>query len=69
MPNRVIVPIGVSCVLVAVFAFMYIMFSFAAYADTQAMREMSRQKSIAKCDQKGHKGYYLDERGEVWCVL
>lgn len=69
MQDRLLVPIGISCVLVAVFSFLYMMFSFAAYADTQAMREMSRQRSIAKCDAKGHKGYYLDERGEVWCTL
>lgn len=69
MSDRFLVTFGVSCVLVALFACLYMMFSFAAYADTQAMREMSRQRSIAKCDAKGHKGYYLDERGEVWCAM
>lgn len=58
-----------ACALVSVLAILYAMFSFAAYADTQASRERLRQQSIAKCDKKGHKGFYIDERGEVWCTL
>lgn len=58
-----------TCSLIAMGALLYTMFSFSAYADTQAARERLRQQSIAKCDAKGHKGYYIDERGEVWCTL
>lgn len=69
MNNRLAITLFCSLVVIGELAFLYACFSFAAYADTQAMRETSRQRSIAKCDAKGHKGYYIDERGEVWCTL
>lgn len=48
---------------------LYGMHRYAAHADLQAMREVTRQKSLSLCDEAGRGYLYRDAQGYVWCTL
>jgi len=48
---------------------LYSMYSYTVYADSMARREVSRQKSLAVCDEARRGTLYRDEKGYVWCTL